>query len=76
MPFFSIYCATKAAIKMFTESLAYEMADWGVKVSLIAPAGFKTGKNEIDYILCPCNQGHFRSYSSQSKGKMIKCIGQ
>lgn len=28
---------------MFTESLAYEVKNWGVKVSLIAPAGFKTG---------------------------------
>ena len=43
MPYFSPYNATKAAVKSLTESLAYEVRDWGVKVILIAPAAFKTG---------------------------------
>lgn len=43
LPFFSIYNASKAAVKQFTESLSYELKDWGVKVSMVAPAAFKTG---------------------------------
>lgn len=50
MPFFSMYNATKAAIKMFTESLAYEVKDWGVKVSLVAPSAFKTGQHNISQL--------------------------
>jgi len=42
LPFFSIYNASKAAVKQFTESLSYELKDWGVKVSMVAPAAFKT----------------------------------
>lgn len=47
MPFFSMYNASKAAVKMFTESLAYEVKDWGVKVSLVAPSAFKTGRAHL-----------------------------
>lgn len=56
MPFFSMYNASKAAVKMFTESLAYEVKDWGVKVSLVAPSAFKTGKGTVNQQRNPSKQ--------------------
>jgi len=43
MPFFAIYNASKAAVKMLTETWSYELLPWGVKVSLITPSAFQTG---------------------------------
>jgi NAD(P)-dependent dehydrogenase (short-subunit alcohol dehydrogenase family) len=41
-PTCSIYAATKFAIDGFSESLAYELASFGVKVKTIAPGGIQT----------------------------------
>lgn len=41
-PTCSIYAATKFAIDGFSESLAYELAHFGVKVKTIAPGGIQT----------------------------------
>jgi NAD(P)-dependent dehydrogenase (short-subunit alcohol dehydrogenase family) len=41
-PTCSIYAATKFAIDGFSESLAYELAQFGVKVKTIAPGGIQT----------------------------------
>jgi NAD(P)-dependent dehydrogenase (short-subunit alcohol dehydrogenase family) len=37
LPFLSVYTASKAAVNAFTESLAVEMASFGVRVSLVLP---------------------------------------
>jgi short-subunit dehydrogenase len=41
-PTCSVYAATKFAIDGFSESLAYELAQFGIKVKLIAPGGIQT----------------------------------
>lgn len=41
-PTCSIYSATKFAVDGFSESLAYELAQFGVQVKIIAPGGIQT----------------------------------
>jgi NAD(P)-dependent dehydrogenase (short-subunit alcohol dehydrogenase family) len=41
-PTCSIYCATKFAIDGFSESMAYELAQFGIQVKIIAPGGMQT----------------------------------
>ena len=43
LPMASSYCASKAAMSMFSESLAFELAPQKVKVYSVEPGGFKTG---------------------------------
>ncbi|XP_052285312.1 11-beta-hydroxysteroid dehydrogenase type 2-like isoform X2 [Dreissena polymorpha] len=38
-----VYCASKAALAILTESLRYEQKLWGVHVSTIVPSGYRTG---------------------------------
>jgi short-subunit dehydrogenase len=44
-PGFTVYCASKAAIKTFSEALARELADTRVSVAYIAPRATKTALN-------------------------------
>src|SRR5690606_35332107 len=39
------YCATKFALEALTEALRKEVAGMGVKVSIVAPGGMRTGFN-------------------------------
>lgn len=41
-PTCSVYAATKFAIDGFSESLAYDLAHFGIKVKIIAPGGIQT----------------------------------
>jgi NAD(P)-dependent dehydrogenase (short-subunit alcohol dehydrogenase family) len=41
-PTCSVYCATKFAIEGFSESMAYDLAQFGIEVKLIAPGGIQT----------------------------------
>src|SRR5690606_18725103 len=41
-PTCSIYSATKFAVDGFSESLAYELAQFGIQVKVIAPGGMQT----------------------------------
>lgn len=41
-PACSVYSATKFAIDGFSESLAYEVAHFGIKVKIVAPGGMQT----------------------------------
>ncbi|WP_394775250.1 SDR family oxidoreductase [Flavobacterium sp.] len=41
-PTCSIYSATKFAVDGFSESMAYELAQFGIKVKIIAPGGMQT----------------------------------
>lgn len=41
-PTCSIYSATKFAVDGFSESLAYELAQFGIKVKVVAPGGIQT----------------------------------
>jgi short-subunit dehydrogenase len=44
-----IYCATKAFLKMFTEGLAVELEDTGIKVQVLCPGFTKTEFHEVGY---------------------------
>jgi short-subunit dehydrogenase len=44
-PGFTVYCASKAGIKCFTEALARELADTSIQVSYIAPRATSTSLN-------------------------------
>ncbi|XP_002741661.3 11-beta-hydroxysteroid dehydrogenase type 2-like [Saccoglossus kowalevskii] len=38
----TVYAASKAGVELFSDGLRQEMVKWGVNVSIIEPAGFKT----------------------------------
>jgi NAD(P)-dependent dehydrogenase (short-subunit alcohol dehydrogenase family) len=38
-----IYCASKAAVEIVMEALRYEVARFGINVSVVCPGAFKTG---------------------------------
>ncbi|MDP9889096.1 SDR family NAD(P)-dependent oxidoreductase [Pseudarthrobacter enclensis] len=40
--FFSAYCASKAGLRVFTQSLAAEMAPSGIRVNMVAPGNIDT----------------------------------
>lgn len=42
-PGWSVYAATKAAIAAFSEVLALEVQEFGIKVTVVEPSGFRTG---------------------------------
>lgn len=42
-PGWSVYSATKAAIAAFSEVLALDVKEFGIKVTVVEPAGFRTG---------------------------------
>jgi len=51
-PGWSVYSATKAAIAAFSEVLALEVKEFGIKVIVVEPSGFRTGfltKNSLAY---------------------------
>lgn len=48
----AIYSATKAALAAFSEVLALDVAEFGIRVTVVAPAGFRTGfltENSLTY---------------------------
>ncbi|MRH99613.1 SDR family NAD(P)-dependent oxidoreductase [Kriegella sp. EG-1] len=62
-PYFGIYCASKHAVEAYSQALRYELAPWGVEVSLVEPGPFGTnllysGPKEAD-------QAIFDSYYKQ-----------
>jgi len=42
-PGWSIYSATKAAIAAFSEVLALDVKEFGIKITVVEPSGFRTG---------------------------------
>jgi len=51
-PGWSVYSATKAAIAAFSEVLALDVKEFGIKVTVVEPSGFRTGfltKNSLAY---------------------------
>jgi short-subunit dehydrogenase len=52
-PGWSVYSATKAAIAAFSEVLALDVRELGIKVTVVEPSGFRTGfltKDSLAYI--------------------------
>jgi len=51
-PGWSVYSATKAAIAAFSEVLALDVKEFGIKVTVAEPSGFRTGfltKNSLEF---------------------------
>ena len=42
-PYFGVYCASKHALEAYSQSLRYELAPFGVEVSINEPGPFGTG---------------------------------
>lgn len=42
-PYFGIYCASKHALEAYSQSLSYELAPFGIEVSIVEPGPFGTG---------------------------------
>lgn len=42
-PGWSVYSATKAAVAAFSEVLALDLKEFGIKVTVVEPSGFRTG---------------------------------
>lgn len=57
-PCLAAYGASKAALNLFINTLRHELEPWGVKVSTILPAAFRTGLS--------CNRGYWeKQYQNQ-----------
>ncbi|MBS7563313.1 SDR family NAD(P)-dependent oxidoreductase [Mucilaginibacter sp. Bleaf8] len=54
-PAFGIYCATKFAVAGFTESLATEVAPFGIKATVVYPGYFRTNFLTSDSLGLPKN---------------------
>src|SRR5882762_5287162 len=51
-PGWAVYSATKAAVAAFSEVLALDVKEFGIKVTVVEPSGFRTGflsKNSLAY---------------------------
>lgn len=55
-PGFGIYCATKFAVQGFTESLAEEVKDFGIKATIVSPGYFRTNFLNGSSLNVPKNQ--------------------
>lgn len=55
-PGFGIYCATKFAVSGLSESLAEEVADFGIKVTVVEPGYFRTEFLTAGSFATPKNQ--------------------
>ncbi len=52
-PGFGIYCATKFAVNGFSESLAAEVAPFGIKVTIVQPGYFRTNFLDSGSLVTP-----------------------
>jgi len=55
-PGFGIYCATKFAMHGFSESLAAEVKDFGINVTIVSPGYFRTNFLSASSLSVPKNQ--------------------
>lgn len=51
MPTFAAYGAPKAALSNFSNVMRMELSEWGVKVALIQPTGFRTSRSDLNGFL-------------------------
>jgi NAD(P)-dependent dehydrogenase (short-subunit alcohol dehydrogenase family) len=74
MPGFGAYCAAKHALEAISESLAAEVAPFGVRVLIVEPGAFRTRLFGAGFRSLPALQayestvGPTRAYASQSDG--------
>lgn len=68
-PGFGIYCATKFAVHGFTESLAAEVAPFGIKATIVSPGYFRTNFLEGSSLAVPKNA--IEDYKSVREVQMV-----
>ena len=54
-PGWGVYCATKFAVAGFTESLAYEVAEFGINATVVYPGYFRTNFLDSGSMITPEN---------------------
>lgn len=54
-PGWGVYCATKFAVAGFTESLSYEVAEFGIKATVVYPGYFRTNFLDSGSMTLPDN---------------------
>ncbi|XP_008939719.1 PREDICTED: corticosteroid 11-beta-dehydrogenase isozyme 2, partial [Merops nubicus] len=59
-PCLAAYGASKAALSLLMDTFRSELQPWGIKVSLILPGYYKTGKRSIGVARCLCPQAKGR----------------
>lgn len=70
LPYNSIYCAGKAGLQAFCESLYYELADSPITVSMVEPIGLKL-TDEVPMIAYIDNEKSFSKSSLKVRHKMM-----
>ena len=58
-----IYCSSKSALAMMSETLRYELKDWGISVSTVVPSGYRTGKS--------VSLSYYRSSHGETYGHLL-----
>lgn len=56
---FAVYCATKSAVKVFSDSIRQELKKYGVSISTVLPGPYDTEFNKVAGLntkAIPCNQ--------------------
>ncbi len=74
-PGFSAYGASKAALEAVSEALAFEVAPFGIKVSLIIPGPFRTEFIERTLNMSPSTNGMYEATVGRLRGALEKLDG-
>ncbi|NPD89033.1 MAG: SDR family NAD(P)-dependent oxidoreductase [Asgard group archaeon] len=64
---FAVYCATKSAVKTFSDCIREEVKEYGIKVSTVLPGPYNTEFNQVANI----GKSDFRGYNVE---KLVKKI--
>uniref|UniRef100_A0A667ZSY6 Hydroxysteroid (17-beta) dehydrogenase 2 n=1 Tax=Myripristis murdjan TaxID=586833 RepID=A0A667ZSY6_9TELE len=67
MPMFSAYGASKAALSNFSGVMRMELSKWGIKVSTIQPAGFRTNIFKNSEAWCSYKEEILKGLSSDTR---------
>jgi NAD(P)-dependent dehydrogenase (short-subunit alcohol dehydrogenase family) len=72
IPFQSFYSASKFAMEGYGESLAYEVAPFGIQVTLVEPGNVRTDftRSRRD-VAAPSGDDPYRQATARAVGKMI-----
>lgn len=67
IPFFGVYCASKWALEGYTESLNYELENYGIQSIIVEPGGH--GTDLVVTAPSPSDQGVLSEYKDYANGR-------